>query len=75
MPETLPTRNYRLHPKEPSFLMVVIMASVALIIILIVAYFFVMGHGSRMLPRAHPLKTEPNSRLILPMRQVMQRKV
>ena len=54
--------------------MVVIMASVALIIILIVAYFFVMGHGSRMLPRAHPLKTEPTSRLILPMQQGMQRK-
>jgi hypothetical protein len=66
MPEPPSTGNYRRYPKGPSFGLVVVLAGVVLIIIFIVAYFFVMGHGSRMLPRAHPRKAEPTSRLVRP---------
>lgn len=42
------------------------MAAVALMIIFIVVYFIVMGHGSGMLPRTHQRKAEPTSRLVQP---------
>jgi hypothetical protein len=71
MPEPPPAGNYRLYPKGPSFGLIVVMAAIVLIIIFIVAYFFVMGHGSGMLPRSHPRKAEPTSRLVRPV-QIMR---
>ena len=66
MPESRSTGNYRLYPKGPNFGVVVVLAGLALILIFILAYFFIKGHGSETLPRAHQRKAEPTSRLVLP---------
>lgn len=66
MPQSQSPGHYGLRPKGPNFGVVVALSGVVLIVIFIVAYFFVKGHGSGMLPRAHPRKAEPTSRLVQP---------
>jgi hypothetical protein len=69
MPEQPAGGNLHLHPKGPNFGLLMVLAGVALIVIFIIAYFFVMGHGSGMLPRSQPRKAEPTSQLVRPMPQ------
>lgn len=49
----LPSTDYRIYPKGPNFLMIVVLAGVALIIIMILAYLLLLGAGDTLLPSAH----------------------
>jgi hypothetical protein len=66
MPESLSPENYRLRPKEPSFLAVVILSGVVLVIFFVAAYFFVASDGIKLLPGVQPRNAEPTSQLVLP---------
>lgn len=45
--------NYQVYPKGPNFLLIVILSGIALFIMLILAYFIVLGAGEILLPSAH----------------------
>jgi len=63
-----PTADYRKYPKGPNFLGIVIGASVAILIVLVIAYFIVGRDGRHLMP--HKPSAQPNSlvRPLLPSR-------
>ena len=54
-----PTADYRPYPKGPNFLGIVIGASIAILVILVIAYFVVGRDGRHLIP--HRRSAEPNS--------------
>ena len=58
------TVDPRNHPKGPNFLLIVILFGVAIILIFIGAYFFLLGGGKHLVPGKHA--PHPTSRLIFP---------
>lgn len=54
-----PTADYRKYPKGPNFLLIVILASIAILIFLVAAVF-VVGHKGKGL-EPHPPNPTPNS--------------
>lgn len=54
-----PTADYRKYPKSPNFLLVVILASIALLIILVAAVVLIGHRGRKMEP--HAPNPTPNS--------------
>ena len=54
-----PTADHHHHPKGPNFLLIVVLASVAIVIGLIAAYFLVSADGRKMIP--HGKNPQPNS--------------
>jgi hypothetical protein len=59
-----PTADYRKYPKGPNFLLIVILASVAILIILAIGVFVVGGDGRKLIP--HGPNPTPNSMLAPP---------
>jgi len=45
--------SYQVYPKGPNFLLIVILSGIALFIMLVLAYFIVLGAGDVLLPSAH----------------------
>jgi hypothetical protein len=68
MSEPRTTKDYRVYPKGPNFLLIVALAGVVLILLFIGAYFLVGGHGAKMLPHAHRRDAEPTSQVVMPLR-------
>jgi hypothetical protein len=66
MSEPSSTKDYRVYPKGPNFLLIVALAGVILLLLFIGAYFLVGRHGARLLPRAHRRDAEPTSYLVQP---------
>ena len=64
MPPKDPTADYRKYPKGPNFLLIVVLASVAILVILAVALFVLHGTGGKLAP--HKPNPTPNSLLIMP---------
>ncbi|HEU4983922.1 MAG TPA: hypothetical protein VFT88_14680 [Acidobacteriaceae bacterium] len=58
--------NYKVYPKGPNFLLIVILSGIALIIMLILAYFIVSGAGAALLPSAHHTG-DPTAQLLRPL--------
>jgi hypothetical protein len=54
-----PTADYRKYPKGPNFLGIVIGSSIALIVILVVAYFVLGLDAGKLMP--HRPNPQPNS--------------
>ena len=54
-----PTADYRKYPKGPNFLGIVIGASLAIVVILIAAYFVLGKDAGRLMP--HKPNPQPNS--------------
>jgi hypothetical protein len=59
-----PTADYRTYPKGPNFLLIVILAGVAILVILVAALFLVGDKGRQLVP--HKPTPTPNS-LIRPL--------
>lgn len=57
--------SYRVYPKGPNFLLIVILSGIALIVIMIVAYLILSGAGAALLPSAHH-DGAPTAQLLLP---------
>ncbi len=53
MPDLSSPADYRVYPKGPNFLLIVILSGIALFIMLILAYLIVLGVGDALLPSAH----------------------
>lgn len=53
MPDLPSPASYQILPKGPNFLLIVLLAGVALAIMLVLAYFIVLGAGEVLLPSAH----------------------
>jgi hypothetical protein len=56
-----PTADYRKYPKGPNFLLIVILASVAILVVLAIGVFVVGGDGRKLIP--HGPNPTPNSML------------
>jgi hypothetical protein len=54
-----PTADYRKYPKGPNFLLIVVLASIAIIVLLIAGVLLVGGHGRSLVP--HRPNPTPNS--------------
>ena len=54
-----PTADYRKYPKGPNFLGIVIGSTVLMILLFIVAYFFLHRDAAKVMP--HPASPTPNS--------------
>jgi hypothetical protein len=64
MTEPTSTVDPHHHPKGPNFLLIVILFGVAIILIFIAAYIFLLGGGKHLVPGKHD--PHPTSQLILP---------
>lgn len=64
MPDLPSPADHQVHPKGPNFLLIVLLAGLALAIMLILAYFIVLGAGEVLLPSAHG-HAESTARLVL----------
>ena len=53
MPTLLSQGDLQVHPKGPNFLVVVLLASVALAVMLVLAYIILVGVGEVLLPSTH----------------------
>lgn len=64
MTEPTSTVDPHHHPKGPNFLLIVILFGIAIILIFIAAYIFLLGGGKHVVPGKHA--PHPTSQLILP---------
>ena len=64
MTESTSTNDPDPHPKGPNFLLIVILFGVAIILIFVAAYIFLLGGGRHVVPGKHD--PHPTSRLVLP---------
>jgi hypothetical protein len=64
MTEPISTVDPHHHPKGPNFLLIVILFGVAIILIFIAAYIFLLGGGKHVIPGKHA--PHPTSQLVLP---------
>lgn len=64
MTEPTSTVDPHHHPKGPNFLLIVILFGVAIILIFIAAYIFLLGGGKHVVPGKHA--PHPTSQLVLP---------
>jgi len=55
----------QLPPKQPNFLLIVILFGLSILVIFVLAYFFVSFDGKHLTFRHHP--AHPTSQLILPL--------
>jgi hypothetical protein len=60
------TSNYRLYPKGPNFLLIVVLSTVVILLFLLVAYLVIGDAGTSLLPRVQPKNQEPTSYLVRP---------
>ena len=58
--------NYKVYPKGPNFLLIVILSGIALVIIMIAAYLILSGAGEALLPSAHHTG-DPTAQLLRPL--------
>lgn len=58
--------NYRVYPKGPNFLLIVILSGIALIIMLILAYLILSGAGEFLVPASNR-GGENTARLLWPL--------
>ena len=64
MTEPISTVDPHHHPKGPNFLLIVVLFGVAIILIFIAAYIFLLGGGKHVVPGKHD--PHPTSQLVLP---------
>lgn len=53
------------HAKDPNFFAVVVMSAIALLVIFVIGWLFIMNSGKKVLPNTHP-NPEPTSYLSVP---------
>jgi hypothetical protein len=64
MTEPTSTVDPHHHPKGPNFLLIVVLFGIAIVLIFIASYIFLLGGGKHVVPGKHA--PHPTSRLVLP---------